>query len=184
MTPQRPSYLPGDAPPADEIAAIIRVDHAGEYGAVRIYEGQLAVTGRGRALDAIRHMAEQEKQHLATFDDLVRTRGVRPTILHPLWHVAGYALGIATALLGERTAMACTVAVEDVIDEHYQQQSERLSSHEDRALRATVDRFRQDELRHRDVALERGAAAAIGYEAISAVVKTGSRIAIWLSTRV
>src|SRR5260370_1273103 len=124
----RPPYLPGDPVPEAEITAMIRVDHAGEYGAVRIYDGQLAVIGRGRARDAICHMAEQEKRHLAAFDDLVRARQVRPTLLQPLWHVAGYALGAATALLGARAPLACTVAVEEVIDEHYRHQAERLGA--------------------------------------------------------
>src|SRR5579872_5319369 len=110
--------------PGPDIEAMIRVDHAGEYGAVRIYDGQLAVIGRGRARDEIRRMAEQEKRHLAAFDQLVQARRVRPTVLQPLWHVAGYALGAATALLGERAAMACTVAVEEVIDGHYAAQAE------------------------------------------------------------
>ena len=180
---ERPPYLPGDPVPADEVGPAIRVDHAGEYGALRIYDGQLAVLGRGRACDEIRRMAEQEKRHLAAFDALVAERRVRPTALQPLWHIAGYALGAATALLGERAAMACTVAVEEVIDEHYRAQAERLAAI-DPALVATIEEFRADELRHRDTALDHGAAAAPGYELISAVVKTGSRLAIWLSTRI
>ena len=187
MNADRPPYLPGDPVPAADIASMIRVDHAGEYGAVRIYDGQLAVAqlfswGRGRARDAICHMAEQEKHHLAAFDDLVRARQVRPTVLHPLWHVAGYALGAATALLGERAAMACTVAVEEVIDEHYRHQAEHLGD-ADPALSETIRAFRADELAHRQVAIEHGATDALGYELISAFVKTGSRLAIWLSTR-
>ena len=182
MNPERPRYLPGDRVPAEALAGIIRVDHAGEYGAVRIYDGQLAVVGRGRARDEIRRMAEQEQHHLAVFDDLVRARRVRPTALQPLWHVAGYGLGLATALLGERAAMACTVAVEEVIDAHYAGQTERLGKTEP-ALRQTIEQFRADELRHRAVAIEHGAAQALGYEVISAVVKAGSRLAIWLSTR-
>src|SRR5947207_9438891 len=161
---------------------MIRVDHAGEYGAVRIYEGQLAVMRHGRARDEIRRMAEQEARHLATFNELVRTRQVRPTLLQPLWHMAGYALGVATALMGERAAMACTVAVEEVIDEHYRGQAERLGN-ADPALTETIEAFRADELRHRETAIEHGATEALGYEVISAVVKTGSRLAIWLSTR-
>ena len=180
--PQRPPYLPGDPAPEAATHAMIRVDHAGEYGAVRIYEGQLAVAGRGRARDEIRHMAEQEKEHLAAFEELVRSRHVRPTVLHPLWHVAGFALGAMTALLGERAAMACTVAVEEVIDEHYRRQAERLGD-ADPALRDTVLAFRADELRHRQVAIEHGATEAFAYDLISAAVKTGSRLAIWLSTR-
>jgi len=182
MTAERPPYLPGDAVPQTEIEAMIRVDHAGEYGAVRIYEGQLAVIGRGRARDEIRRMAGQEQRHLAAFDEMVRRRQVRPTLLQPLWHVAGYALGAATALLGERAAMACTVAVEEVIDEHYRGQEERLGDC-DPALRETIEQFRADELRHREAAIEHGATEAPAYELISAVVKTGSRLAIWLSTR-
>ena len=178
----RPPYLPGDRGPEVDIGAIIRVDHAGEYGAVRIYDGQLAVLGRGRVRDEIRHMAAQEKHHLAAFDELVRRRGVRPTALQPLWHVAGFALGAATALLGERAAMACTVAVEEVIDEHYREQVERLGEAEP-ALKSRLEEFRADELRHRDVAIEHGAGDALGYELISGVIKTGSRLAIWLSTR-
>jgi ubiquinone biosynthesis monooxygenase Coq7 len=183
MSADRPPYLPGDAPPTAEIAAMLRVDHAGEYGAVRIYDGQLAVVGRGRGRDEIRHMAEQEKRHFETFDALMRSRRVRPTVLQPLWHVAGYALGAATALLGERAAMACTVAVEEVIDEHYRGQSELLAE-ADPALGQTVREFRDDELRHRSVALERRATEAPGYDLISAAVKAGSRLAIWLSTRI
>ncbi|HEX3860571.1 MAG TPA: demethoxyubiquinone hydroxylase family protein [Stellaceae bacterium] len=180
--PARPPYLPGDAAPSADIARVIRVDHAGEYGATRIYDGQLATIGRGRARDAIRHMAEQERRHLATFDALVRARQVRPTALHPLWHVAGFALGAATALLGDRAAMACTVAVEEVIDEHYQTQADRLAE-TDPALRETIVAFRADELQHRDTALEHGAADAVAYDVLSGIVKAGSRLAIWLSTR-
>ena len=182
LVPGRPPYLPGDRLPEAETQAMIRVDHAGEYGAVRIYAGQLAIIGRGRARDEIGHMAEQEKRHLATFDALVRARHVRPTVLTPLWHVAGYALGAASALMGERAAMACTVAVEEVIDEHYRCQAERLGD-ADPALSETIQAFRADELAHRQTAIEHGATEAPGYELISAVVKTGSRLAIWLSTR-
>jgi len=174
-------YLPGDRP-ADEIAAMIRVDHAGEYGARRIYEGQLAVIGRGRARDEIRRMAEQERRHLENFERLVRARRVRPTMLEPLWHVAGFALGAATALLGERAAMACTVAVEEVIDEHYRDQAERLGER-DPPLRDAIVGCRADELAHRDLALEHGARDTPGYELIAGAVKTGARLAIWLSTR-
>jgi ubiquinone biosynthesis monooxygenase Coq7 len=174
--------LPGDPPPDEEIARMLRVDHAGEYGATRIYEGHLDVLGRNRAAGAIRQMAEAEKRHLARFETLLRDRRVRPTLLHPLWSVAGYALGAASALLGERAAMACTVAVEEVIDEHYRDQAERLGD-EDPALRETILSFRDDEAAHRDLAIAEGAKAATGYDLITAAVKTGSRIAIWLSTR-
>jgi 3-demethoxyubiquinol 3-hydroxylase len=173
--------LPGDRIPAEEIARMLRVDHAGEFGATRIYEGQLDVLGRGRDAAAIREMAETEKRHLARFEALLRERRVRPTLLHPLWSLAGYGLGVATALLGEQPAMACTVAIEEVIDEHYQRQAEQLG--EEPALSEAIQSFRKDELAHRDLALAHGAEDSPGYDLITAAVKTGSRIAIWLSTR-
>ena len=175
--------LPGDEVTAAEIARMLRVDHAGEYGATRIYEGQLDVLRRGPAAGLVRRMAEAEKRHLARFETLLHERRVRPTLLHPLWTAAGYALGAATALLGERAAMACTVAVEEVIDEHYLRQAERLGGG-DPALRETILSFRDDEIAHRDIALAQGAEESAGYDLIRGVVKTGSRIAIWLSTRV
>jgi ubiquinone biosynthesis monooxygenase Coq7 len=113
---------------------------------------------------------------------LLKERRVRPTLLHPLWNVAGYALGAATALLGEHAAMACTVAVEEVIDEHYQAQA-AIFAEDDPALRETILSFRDDEIAHRDLAIAQGAEESPGYDLISAVVKTGSRVAIWLSTR-
>lgn len=180
---ERPARLPGDTRHEDGVAAMLRVDHAGEYGAVRIYEGQLAVLGRGRARDAVRHMGEQEKRHLAAFDRLLAERRVRPTALHPLWHVAGFALGAATALLGEQAAMACTVAVEEVIDEHYREQAERLGD-DDPELASTIREFHAQELEHRAVALEHGARETPGYDLIAGAVKAGSRLAIWLSTRI
>jgi len=180
---RRVHRLPGDKRPRDAVARMIRVDHAGEYGAARIYDGQLAVLGRSPSGAAIREMAEQEKRHLAEFDRLIVARRVRPTALAPLWHVAGFALGAATALLGEQAAMACTVAVEEVIDAHYCDQSEALGDDE-AALRATIDEFRADERAHRATALAHGARELLGYEVLSGVVKAGSRLAIWLSTRI
>lgn len=179
---RRAHRLPGDPAPADAVARVIRVDHAGEYGATRIYDGQLAVLGRSRAGTAIRAMAEQEKRHLAAFERLVIARRVRPTLLTPLWHIAGFALGVATAVMGERAAMACTVAVEEVIDTHYAAQSEALGASEP-ALRATIDEFRADELKHRATGIAYGARDLLGYEILSAAIKAGSRLAIWLSTR-
>lgn len=181
--PARPRRLPGDLPRDQQIARMIRVDHAGEYGAVRIYDGQLAVLGRGPVARAIRAMAVKEKAHLDTFDKLVVDRRVRPTALSPIWHVAGFALGAASALLGPRAAMACTVAVEEVIDEHYQAQAENLTD-DDPALAATIEQFRHDEIEHGETAKAYGAQETPFYEGISAVVKAGSRLAIWLSTRV
>ena len=164
-----PHRLPGDCDPADGIARMLRVDHAGEFGAVRIYRGQLAVLGKGRAAGVVREMGEQEQRHLAAFEQLLPARRVRPTLLQPLWSVAGFALGAATALLGERAAMACTVAVEEVIDAHYRTQAEALAE-DAPALRATLLEFRDDELMHRDTALAHGAAETPGYEMLSAAI--------------
>lgn len=180
MTRKPKPAAPGAAP---DIASMIRVDHAGEYGAVRIYEGQLAVLGNRASGDTIRHMAEQEQRHLKAFDALVNARRVRPTALEPLWRVAGFALGAATALLGEKAAFACTAAVEEVIDEHYAAQIDALKDSDD-ALKATVADFRADEAAHRQTALEQGAEQAPGYKMLSATIKAGCRIAIKLSERI
>jgi 3-demethoxyubiquinol 3-hydroxylase len=177
-----PAYLPGDLKPAQSVQRMIRVDHAGEYGAARIYEGQLAVLPPGPDADAVREMAEQEKRHLARFSEILVDRRVRPSILSPLWHTAGYALGAATALLGPRAAMACTAAVEEVIDEHYAEQAEALGDDEPE-LCTLIEEFRQDELAHRDIALDRGAEEAPGYELMTGAIKAGSRLAIWLAKR-
>ncbi len=182
MTDGPPHRLPGDLAPADEIARMLRVDHAGEYGATRIYQGQLDVLGHSRAAGVIRQMAEVENRHLAQFEALLTSRRVRPTLLQPVWSVAGYMLGAATALLGEPAAMACTVAIEEVIDEHYKAQVERLAE-EDPALRDTILAFRDDEIAHRDIAVAHGAEDAPGYDILTGIVKSGSRLAIWLSTR-
>lgn len=163
--------------------AIIRVDHAGEYGAVRIYEGQLAVLKNGPAADLIRHMAAQEQHHLKTFDRLINERKVRPTALEPVWRVAGFALGFGTALMGEKAAFACTAAVEEVIDAHYAAQVAALGD-TDAELKTTVEQFRQEEAEHRDTALENGAEQAPGYRLLSATIKAGCRIAIKLSERI
>ena len=175
--------LPGDPTRQETIARMIRVDHAGEYGAKRIYDGQLAVLGKSGAAPAIREMAEAEQAHLDTFDALLVERRVRPTVLSPVWHVAGFALGAASALLGERAAMACTVAVEEVIEEHYAGQAGRLG--EDEAeLRQTLEKFGADEAHHRQTGLTHGAEQAPGYGALSVAVKRGTRLAIWLSERI
>ena len=164
---------------------MIRVDHAGEYGAVRIYEGQLAVLGATDAGPVLEEMAEEERRHRERFEELVAERRVRPTALLPLWHVAGFALGAGTALMGEKAAHACTVAVEEAIDEHYAGQVERLQREggED-DLADTFERFRLEEVQHRDTALAHGAEQAPGYQVLKGAIKTGSKLAIWLSTRI
>lgn len=179
---------PGDADARDVVERVIRVDQAGEFGAVRIYEGQLAAlrwTGRakGDAGRKIAAMARAEREHRRVFDRLAAERRVRPTVLSPLWDVAGFALGAATALMGDRAAMACTVAIEETIDEHYAAQAAALGDDE-AELRATVERFRAEEIAHRDEALAAGAADAPAYPALVVAIKAGSRLAIWLSTRI
>jgi ubiquinone biosynthesis monooxygenase Coq7 len=164
---------------------MIRVDHAGEYGAVRIYEGQLAVLGGRKdaceAVAAIKRMAEQEQLHLKRFDQLINERRVRPTALEPVWRLAGFTLGAVTAMMGEKAAMACTAAVEEVIDAHYASQLDRLT---DAELKKTVADFRRDEIAHRNEALSHGAEGAPGYRVLSEVVKAGCRLAIRLSERI
>lgn len=178
--------LPGDLSRAQELARMLRVDHAGEYGATRIYEGQLAVLGHRPIGKTIRHMASQEEAHKATFDGLMARHQVRPTVLSPLWGKAGFALGAVTALMGERAAMACTVAVEEVIGEHYAAQVQRLEamSEGDEALAETLAEFRDDELGHRDTGLAHDAEGTPGYSLLSAAIKKGTRTAIWLSERI
>ena len=175
--------LPGDPTAREVVERTIRVDHAGEYGAKQIYEGQLAVLGRTKYGPLIEHMKAQEQVHLDTFSRLIGERRVRPTALLPFWHVAGFALGAATALLGHRGAMACTVAVEEAIDEHYRAQEDILGDDE-AALRADIARFRAEELEHRDTGLEHEAEQAPAYRLLSAAIKTGCKIAIKISERV
>lgn len=175
--------LPGDPTMRDVTERMIRVDHAGEYGATRIYAGQLAVLGRGGKGDVLRHMQAQEQAHLRTFNAMVADRRVRPTALLPFWHLAGFALGAVTAALGEKAAMACTVAVEESIDAHYAAQLEMLGDAEPE-LRRTVETFRAEELEHRDIGLAHGAEQAPGYRLLSRVIKAGCRAAIAISERV
>lgn len=181
-TTEQPS-LPGDPTHAELIDRIIRVDHAGEFGARRIYEGQLAVLKNHPNATIIRHMHEQELAHLQTFEKLMVQRRVRPSALHPIWNIAGFALGAATALMGHKAAMACTVAVEEVIDEHYQQQQAQLGANE-APLKDTIGRFRAEEVEHRDIGLQHGAEEATGYTLLTTAIKAGSRLAIWLAERV
>jgi 3-demethoxyubiquinol 3-hydroxylase len=177
------SRLPGDQTQETSVAQMLRVDHAGEYGAARIYAGQLAVLRRSDTAPVLREMQTQEQQHLDRFADLIARRRVRPTAMLPLWHLAGFALGAATAAMGERAAMACTVAVEEAIDAHYAEQIAALDDSESE-LRSTLVRFRDDELQHRDTALQHGAEQAPGYRLLSAMIETGCRLAIRISERI
>jgi len=177
------SVLPGDMTQREDLTRMLRVDHAGEYGAKRIYAGQLAVLGRGAKGDLLRHMQEQEQVHLDTFGTLIAKRRVRPTAMLPLWHVAGFALGALTAALGEKAAMACTVAVEETIDEHYQAQIDRLGDDE-AELRDTIETFRLEEVEHRDIGLDNGAEQAPAYRLLTGAIKLGCKLAIAVSERV
>jgi ubiquinone biosynthesis monooxygenase Coq7 len=163
---------------------MIRVDQAGEFGAKRIYAGQLAVLGQsGPGARAIARMAAQEQRHLDFFDRLMAERGVRPTLLHPLWNAAGFALGAVTAAIGPEAAMACTAAVETEIDRHYSAQLDELGS-SDPELSEAIRDFQAEELEHRDHALEAGAERAPGYPLLSALIRAGCRAAIAVSQRI
>ncbi len=162
------------------VQTFIRVDHAGEYGAVRIYSGQLAVLGRGKHGPQLRHMKAQEDHHLETFAKLIAERRGRPTALLPLWHVAGFALGALTAAVGPEAAMACTVAVEETIDAHYAKQRDALAPDE-APLRETIEQFRLEEVEHRDIGYENGARQAPAYPVLHKLVSLGCKAAIGLS---
>jgi ubiquinone biosynthesis monooxygenase Coq7 len=179
--------MPGQDVRERRLAEMIRVDHAGEYGAVQIYRGQRAVfdriEGKAHAARVIADMEAGEQEHLKTFDRMIAERGVRPTAMAPLWRVMGFGLGAATALMGERAAHACTEAVEEVIEEHYGRQSQALAG-VDAELKHVVDKFREDEMAHKDTAIEQGARDAFGYSVLSAVIKAGCRAAIRISEKI
>lgn len=165
-------------------AEMLRVDQAGEYGATRIYAGQLAVMGNRAPHSAeIAAMAEQEADHRRRFDELLAKRGVRPTALQPVWSVAGFALGAATALIGPKAAMACTAAIETEIDLHYTEQLEQLGD-QDPELAEMIREFRDDEREHRDAALAAGAEQAPAYPVLFTAIRLGCKAAIALSKRI
>jgi ubiquinone biosynthesis monooxygenase Coq7 len=167
---------------------MLRVDHAGEYGAVAIYKGQLAVfkrqPGRERITAQLEEMAGQEQDHLDAFDKLLASGHVRPTAMSPIWNAAGFALGAATALLGEKAAHACTEAVESVIEEHYGDQVAELEAAGEKDLAAKLSKFRDEEIAHKDLATAEGAAQAPGYPVLSALISAGCRLAIRISEKV
>ena len=167
---------------------MLRVDHAGEYGAVAIYKGQLAVFerqhGKERIVSQLREMAAQEQDHLDAFDKMLVAGSVRPTALSPVWNAAGFALGVGTALMGEKAAHACTEAVETVIEEHYGDQVTELREAGDEELAARMAKFQEEEVAHKDLATSEGAAEAPGYGLLSAFIRTGCRLAIRLSEKI
>ena len=163
---------------------IIRVDHAGEYGATRIYDGQIAVFGKDSKIGkTIQHMADQEQEHIEKFNELLIEKRVRPTALLPVWNIAGFALGAGTALMGEKAAMACTVAVEKVIGEHYREQQDLLEDDE-KELKKTIAKFEKDELEHHDIGLEHDAENAPGYKVMTKVIEIGCKAAIAISKKI
>lgn len=178
---------PGETGPSRRMAEMVRVDHAGEFGAVQIYRGQLAVFSalpeKAHVTGLIQEMEAGEKTHLETFDRLIRERGVRPTALAPVWRVMGFGLGAATALMGEKAAHACTAAVEEAIEEHYAAQAKALAG-TDPELHDIVTRFRADELGHRDTAMAEGAKNAPGYGVLSGAIKLGCKLAIKVSEKI
>jgi ubiquinone biosynthesis monooxygenase Coq7 len=181
--PPRPGLGAGKA----RLAEMLRVDHAGELAAVHIYRGQRAVLnaapGKDRIAYQLQEMEAHEAAHLARFDEILNERQVRPTLMAPVWRLAGFALGVGTALMGEKAAHACTEAVETVIEDHYQSQIDELEKREPE-LAAELKQFREDELSHRDQAIAEGAQSAPGYGLLSAVIRAGCRGAIAISEKV
>jgi 3-demethoxyubiquinol 3-hydroxylase len=178
MSPWRPGERRPDA------SSMLRVDQAGEYGATRIYAGQLAVLRKNSpAAKLVARMNGQEQRHLSRFNALMTERGVRTTALQPVWHAAGFALGAVTALISEEAAMACTEAVETEIDRHYGRQLQELGD-EDPELASDIAEFRAEELEHRDIARDAGAAQAPAYPVLTAAIRGACRLAITLSKRI
>lgn len=187
MRRARPA-LPGSRASREDVKAMIRVDHAGEYGAVAIYRGQRAVFDRipskGRIASQLKQMEAEEQHHLDAFDALIAERESRPTALTPVWQIAGRALGVGTALIGEKAAHACTEAVENVIEKHYAEQVEALEKSGETGLAAQFAQFREEEIAHRDTALHEGARDAAGYPFLSAAITAGCRLAIEICKRI
>ena|SRR5579871_453218 len=167
---------------------MLRVDHAGEYGAVAIYSGQLAVLrrrpGHERIIDQLEEMASQEQIHLDAFDAMLSQDHVRPTLFSPIWNMTGFALGVGTALLGEKAAHACTEAVETVIEEHYGDQVAELRESGEEMLAARLEKFRDEEVAHKDLAAAEGAKEAPAYPLLSAAIRTACRLAIKISEKI
>ena len=163
---------------------IIRVDHAGEYGATRIYDGQIAVFGKNSRIGkTIQHMADQEQEHIETFQKLIVNNRVRPSALLPIWNVAGYTVGAVTAMMGEKAAMACTVAVEKVIGEHYHEQQSLLEN-DQKNLKKIIKKFELDELEHHDIGIAHDAEKTPGYKILSKIIEIGCKTAIAVSKKI
>jgi ubiquinone biosynthesis monooxygenase Coq7 len=181
-------YSPEKIRRKELIDSMIRVNHAGEFGAKRIYQGQLDAL-RGQAVEPlIQKMADQEKIHLQYFEKVIPEYRVRPTVLHPIWNILGYSLGYITGKMGTEAAMACTEAVETVIGEHYNEQLRTLGDEnlleEEKNLKENIRRFRDEELEHLDIAVENDSKKAVAYQPLVHFVEFTTRTAIWLSKRI
>lgn len=183
MLTEKKNKLPGDLKNDDFVHEVIRVDHAGEYGAKMIYAGQMFVLKNAKSYAAIKHMACQEEEHLEYFTKQIGERRVRPTFMMPLWHVGAFAMGAATALMGEKAAMACTEAVEDVIEKHYQEQLDNLGDDE-AELKQKIKKFRDEEIQHRDIGIANESQSAPAYSLLKGVVGGMTKLAICVSKRV
>lgn len=185
MSPVPPR--PGRGAVKARLAEILRVDHAGELGAVHIYRGQQAVLGKARGHERtaaqLQEMEGHEAVHLARFDALLNEHRVRPTLMAPVWRAAAFAIGAGTALMGDKAAHACTEAVETVIEEHYASQIAELADR-DPELAAELTKFRDEELAHRDIAIEEGARQAPAYPLLAAVIQAGCKAAIKISEKI
>ena len=165
-------------------AEIIRVNQAGEFGAKRIYEGQLAILKGNKSYKVIKKMAKQEEKHLQTFNKIMINEGIRPTVLSPIWDIGGFLLGVSSAAISEEAAMACTVAVEEVIDKHYESQENYLKQHSNKKLLKTIKKFRKEEIEHKHSAIENNALKAKNYKILTKGIKTLTKVAILLSKKI
>ena len=170
-----------------KVEQFIRVDHAGERGAIKIYEGQLlalnTIVKDEDLKKTIEEMKIHEKEHCEYFEKEIKRRNIKPTKFLPLWDLLGVGLGFGSTLLGKKAAMLCTASVEEVIDEHYQNQINQLETDE-KDLKKNITKFREDELHHKDIAYEKGASKKGLYSIMDKIIKTGSRIAINISEKV
>ena len=170
-----------------KVEEFIRVDHAGERGAIKIYEGQLLALNTfvkdENLKKTIEKMKSHEKEHLEFFNKEIKKRNIKPTKLLPLWDLLGIGLGFSSAIIGKKATMLCTASVEEVIDEHYQNQINELESDE-KVLKEKIKKFRDDELRHKNIAYEQGASKKGLYSILDKIIKTGSKVAINISEKI
>jgi ubiquinone biosynthesis monooxygenase Coq7 len=170
-----------------KVEEFIRVDHAGERGAIKIYEGQLLALNTlvkdDNLKKTIQEMKDQEKEHCNYFENEIKIRNIKPTKLMPLWDLLGVGLGFGSTLLGKKAAMLCTASVEEVIDEHYEKQINQLKPDE-KILKEKIKKFRLDELHHKDIAYEKGATKKGLYKILDGIIKTGSKVAINISEKI